>query len=145
MNKPNTMESVIPCSGQYSFKKDLRLSLWFFVAAATYILVSFLLSHHPEWNDFFRAALELSPLVPCLLFVRSHVLFTRGLDELQRRMQLEVWLFASLGTLFVETTISVLGSNGVLALFQRLIIGRVMALIVLLWFIGTLIANRRYR
>ncbi len=145
MNKPNTMESVIPCSGQYSFKKDLRLSLWFFVAAATYILASFLLSHHPEWNEFSRAALELSPLVPCLLFVRSHVLFMRGLDELQRRMQLEVWLFASLGTLFVETTISVLGSNGVLALTGRLIIGRVMALIVLLWFIGTLIANRRYR
>jgi len=145
MNKPNTMESVIPYSGQYSFKKDLRLSFWFFVAAATYILGGFLLSHHPEWNEFFRAALELSPLLPCLLFIRSHVVFTRGLDELQRRMQLEVWLFASLGTLFVETTIGVLGSNGVLALTERLVIGRVMALIVLLWFFGTLIANRRFR
>ena len=139
------MESVIPCSGQYSFKKDLKLSLWFFVAAATYLLVSFLRSHYAEWNEFSRAALELLPLVPCLLFVRSHVLFTRGLDELQRRMQLEIWLFASLGTLFVETTISVLGSNGVLARTEHLIIGRVMALIVLLWFFGTLIANRRYR
>ena len=139
------MESVIPYSGQYSFKKDLRLSLWFFVAAATWILVSFLRSHYAEWNEFFRAALELSPLVPCLLFVRSHVLFMRGLDELQRRIQLEVWLFASLGTLFVETTISVLVANGVLALREHLILGRAMALIVLLWFFGTLIANRRYR
>ena len=145
MKKPNTLGSVIPYSGQYSFKKDLKLSLWFFVAAATYLLLSFLRSHYAEWNEFFRAALELLPLAPCLLFVRSHVLFMRGLDELQRRMQLEVWLFASLGTLFVETTISVLVSNGVLAGTEHQIIGRVMALIVLLWFLGTFIANRRYR
>ena len=115
------------------------------MAAATYLLLSFLRPHYAERNEFFRAALELLPLVPCLLFVRSHVLFMRGLDELQRRMQLEVWLFASLGTLFVETTISVLVSNGVLAGTEHQIIGRVMALIVLLWFLGTFIANRRYR
>jgi len=60
-------------------------------------------------------------------------------------MQLEVWLFVSLGALLVETTIHVLGSNGVLALTERLITGRVMTLIVLLWFFGTFIANRRYR
>lgn len=139
------MESVMPYSGQYSFKKDLKLSFWFFVAAVTHLLVSFLRSRYGEWNESFRTALELLPLVPCLLFARSHILFMRGLDELQRRTQLEVWLFASLGTLFVETTISVLGSNGILARTEIQVIGRVMTLMVLLWFFGTLIANRRFR
>jgi hypothetical protein len=99
MEKPNTMESVMPFSGQYSFKKDLKLSLWCAVAAATYLLSRKLLQHYPDWNDSWSLIVSLTPLIPALLFVRSLVRFFRGLDELQRRIQLQFWLFAATGTL----------------------------------------------
>ena len=57
-------------------------------------------------------------------------------------MQLEVWLFASIVTLFVETTIGVLNDHGVLAgSKEELSIGRVLALVVGLWFLGSVIGN----
>jgi hypothetical protein len=146
MNKPNTMESVVPLSGQYSFKKDLRLSFWFFVAATNFMVITYLLRHHPEWGLSLKAILSLSPLAPCLLFARSWLRFIRGLDELQRRIQLEVWLLAALGTILVETIISVLNANEIGVLNNHdLGLGGTMALMVILWFLGTVISNRRYR
>ena len=140
------MESVVPFSGQYSFKRDLKLSGWFLFAAANYTVITYLLSHHPEWSLSWKAILSLSPLIPCLLFARSWLRFIRGLDELQRRIQLEVWLLAALGTILVETVISVLNANGVGVLNNHdLGLGGTMALMVILWFLGTVISNRRYR
>jgi hypothetical protein len=146
MNKRNTMESVMPFSGQYSFKKDLRLSGWFIFAAATLVVIEYLLRHHPEWSLSWKVILSLSPLVPCLLYARSWLRFIRGLDEMQRRIQVEVWLFAAMGTVLVETIISVLNAKGVGVLSNHgLGMGGTMVSMVVLWILGTVISNRRYR
>ena len=141
------MESLSPFSGQYSFKKDLKLSSWFLVAVVNWVVIHFLLlPHHPEWSFSWKVILSLSPLVPCLLHARSWLRFIRGLDEMQRRIQLEVWLFAAMGTILVETIISVLSANGVEALNNNGIgLGSAMTSIVTLWLLGTIVSNRRYR
>jgi drug/metabolite transporter (DMT)-like permease len=147
MNKPNTMESVQPCSKQYSFKTDLKLNAWMAVAGVFWVLSLYLIREHPDMESPLRVAVALSPLAPGLLYVRSCMRFVRGLDELQRRIQLEALLFAALGTLFVGTAINVLNANG--GSFGRfphgLELGAAFILMFLLWLVGTVIATRRYK
>ncbi|MBP6507523.1 MAG: hypothetical protein KA257_08150 [Opitutaceae bacterium] len=147
MNPPNTLESVQPCSGQYSLKKDLRLNAWFAVATGTYLVTIFLLRHHPDWSVSLRVAVTLAPLIPGFLYVRSCLRFVKGMDELQRRIQLEAWLFAAMGTVLVGTVLSALSNNGVdLGSFKHgLDMGRALALLFVLWLVGSGLANRRYK
>jgi drug/metabolite transporter (DMT)-like permease len=147
MNKPNTMESVQPCSGQYSLKTDLRLNSWLAVSAVVYGVTGFLSHRHPEWSVPVRVTAALLPLVPMLFYVRSCVRFMRGLDELQRRVQQETWLFAALGTVFVGVIVSVLNANGVQSpnLEHGLGLVGAMCSMMLLWGVGSVIINRRYR
>ena len=147
MEKPNLMESVQPCSGQYSLKKDLRLNAWCAVAAVVYIAMLFLLKRHPEWSPLTRGLLTLTPMIPGLLYVRTCLRFIRGMDELQRRIQLEAWLFAFLGTLIIGTIVNTLNANGVSLgeLKHGLSLWGTFTLIFVLWLVGTAIANRRYR
>jgi low temperature requirement protein LtrA len=147
MNKPTTMESVQPCSKQYSFRTDLKLNAWMGVAGLFWILSHYLIRKHPDMEAPLRVALALSPLVPGLLYVRSCMRFVRGLDELQRRLQLEALLFAALGTLLVATAINMLNANG--AGLQRLPhgleLGGAFVLMFVLWVVGSVIASRRYK
>jgi len=147
MEKPNTMESVEPCSKEYSFKTDLKLNAWMAVAALVALVSHYLLLRHPEWDSPARAALALSPLVPGLLYVRSCMGFVRGLDELQRRVQFEALLFAAFGTLLVGTAINVLNANGVVlpGLRHGLELLEAFTLMFVLWLVGSALANRRYK
>ena len=147
MDKPNTIESVQPLSGHYSCKKDLRLNAWLFVATAIYLVTLLLQRRHPEWSPLALGMLALTPLIPGMLYVRSCLRFIRGLDELQRRIQLEAWLFASLGTLIIGTVINTLNANGVTfgRLTHGLNLGGAFALTFVLWAVGNVIADRRYR
>ena len=105
-NPQNTLESLVPCSGLYSLKKDIRLNAWLAGAVATYTIVQLLAKWHPGWSAAIRAAIALAPLVPGLLYIRSWMRFISGLDELQRRIQLEAWLFAVTGTLLTGIAIA---------------------------------------
>jgi len=147
MDAPNTLESVSPCSGQYSFKKDLRLNAWFAVAAAAYLVILLLLKRHPEWSPLTRGLLTLLPLIPGLLYVRDCLRFVRGLDELQRRIQMEAWLFAALGTLIIGTVINTLNANAVPLgqLEHGLSLWGTFMLTFTLWLVGLGIANHRYK
>ena len=147
MEKPNLMESVQPCSGQYSFKTDVRLNAWFVVAAVVWMVDLALLKRHPEWSPLEKSLLELIPLIPGLLYIRSGLRFIRGLDELQRRIQQEAWLFAALGTIIVSTGINILNAHGVQseALKHGLGLGGTFMLIFTLWLVGSAIANCRYK
>jgi hypothetical protein len=147
MNKPDLLESVVPLSGRYSFKKDLRLNAWLFVATAIYVVNLLLAKQHPEWSPLTRALLALTPMIPGWLYVRTWLRFIRGMDELQRRIQLEAWLFASLGALFVGTAINTLNANGVALgeLRHGLGLGGTFILTFALWLVGTAIANCRYK
>jgi hypothetical protein len=147
MNKPNTIESVLPLSGEYSCKKDMHLSAWLFVATATYVAVLLLLKYHPEWSPLTRGLLTLAPMIPGALYVRSCLRFIRGMDEMQRQIQLDAWLFASLWTLVITTVINTLAANGVaLGYFEHgLSLWAVFSLAFVLWLVGTAIARRRYQ
>jgi hypothetical protein len=147
MNKPNTFESVEPFSKQYSCKTDLKLNAWLGVAMVVALVSHYLLRENRDWSAPLRAAFALSPLVPGLLYVRSCMRFVRGMDELQRRIQLEAMLFATFGTLLVGTIINVLNANGVgwPVLRDGLGLGGAFTLMFVLWIVGIVIANCRYK
>ena len=146
MYKPNTLECVSPLSGRYSLKKDLRLNAWFLVAAAVYAANLILLKQKPAFSPLTKSLLEMTPLIPGVFYVRTCLRFIRGMDELQRRIQLGAWLFASLSTLTIGAIINTLNDNGVT--FGRLTHGLSLmgtfALTFALWIVGTAFANRRY-
>lgn len=143
----NTQESLLPCSGSYSPKKDIRLNAWLAVATVVYIIDLLLAKRHPEWSVTVRATLALAPLVPGLLYIRAWMRFIGGMDELQRRIQLEAWLFSAIGTVLVAIAISTLNSSGVQLgdLGHGLGIGRAFLVSLVLWMIGSAIANCRFK
>lgn len=147
MEKPNLFESVASCSGQYSFKRDLRLNAWLGVTVVVYLSTLLLLSAHREWSPLVRGVVALSPLLPTLLYLRDWIRFVRGMDELQRRVQVEAALFASLGTVFVGMAITTLNGHGVpvAGLEHGLDFGGVFVVMFALWLVGVKIANCRYR
>lgn len=125
----------------------MKLNVWLAVAMLVAVVSLYLRRKHPEWDGSIRAAWALAPLVPGLLYVRSCMRFVRGLDELQRRLQLEAFLFAALGTLLVGTVINVLNANGVSwpGLKHGLELGGAFVVMFSLWLVGTGIAKCRYR
>lgn len=147
MEKPNLMESVEPHSGQYSFKTDLRLNAWLGVATAVYLAVFTLSQRHPEWSPLVRGLLALTPLIPGMLYVRSWVRFIRGLDEMQRRIQLEAFLFAAMGTVIVGTVINILNAHAVPlgTLTHGLGFGGALVSMLLFWSVGWACAKCRYQ
>jgi hypothetical protein len=147
VNKPNVIESVRPRSGQYSPSADWKLHAWLVVAAVLAVASDYLLRHHPDWSLLLRVVFALCPLAPCLLYARSWVRFVRGMDELQRRIQIESRLVACLGTLLVVTPINALNSYGIpLPVFSRGL-GFMGTLILagIFWRIASTVINRRYK
>jgi len=146
-NPPNTLESVQPCSGLYSIRKDIKRNIWLAVAAAIYLINLMLAKRHPEWSVAIRATFALAPLIPGLLYIRSCTRFVSGLDELQRRIQLEAWLFAVMGTALIGIAVSTLNASGVHMgeLEHGLGMGRAFIVTFVLWLVGSAIANCRYK
>ena len=147
MSSPQIIESVTPCSGQYSWKKDLRLNVWLAVAVATYLIDLALLKFNPGGTPLGRGLCALAPIVPGLLYIRSWVQFIRGMDELQRRVQVEASLFAALSTVVVGAIIATLNGHGVSVLGARhgLGIGGAFMVLFPLWLVGWAFANRRFK
>ena len=131
----------------YSFRADLKLNFWAFMAVVTAFATRYLLGRYLSWSLFLRAVIALSPLLPSLLYVRSIALWIGGMDELQRRIQLEACLFATTGTIFAATGISLLGGFGLLptALQHGLGWEGTFAAIVLLYVLANIMVSRRYR
>ncbi|RKX36212.1 MAG: hypothetical protein DRP71_00675 [Verrucomicrobia bacterium] len=124
----------------------MRLSFWLMVAAATFVGVRILMSGHSEWNVVSRVSLNLLPLVPGMLYVRNFKRFICGLDKLQRRVQVEVMLYATLGTLFIAMVLSVLNAQGVSTgdFEHGLGIGGVLISMFVLWVLGSYVTHRRF-
>ncbi len=147
MKRPNTIESVLPGSGEYSFMADMRLNFWFLVSLATEVGVRLSMSGLAEWNVGSRVSFSLLPLIPATLLVRSFKRFVCGLDELQRRVQVELMLFATSGTLFIATVLSVLNTHGVSTggFENGLGISGVLMSTITLWFLASYLTHRRFR
>jgi hypothetical protein len=147
MDKRILPESVQP-GRHYSFRADLKLNAWAFVAVAVALSSRIALHRGAEWDAPLRGLMALSPLLPSMLYVRGIARWIRGMDELQRRIQLEACLFATTGTIFVATAFNLLGVAGILptpriqnGLGWEGMFGLVIAFFVL----GNFIVNRRYR
>jgi hypothetical protein len=147
MEKPNTFESIRPLSGQYSCITDLRLNAWLGVATLFYLAGVALVKFNPGLSPLAKALLTLTPLLPGLLYLRTCLRFIRGMDELQRRIQMEAWLFSALGTLIISTIVNTLNANGVTLgdLQHGLSLWGTFALAFALWLVGVAVANCRYK
>ena len=148
MEKPNLIENYTPHSGQYSLQKDLRLNAWLAVTVVVYLVVLFLTRSHATWSPGLRALFLLLPVLPALWYIRAWVRLVRGMDELQRGIQLEGFLFAALGTVIVGMIIATLNAAGVdlgVMLRSGLGIGGTFLVMYPLWLVGTAIANCRYQ
>jgi hypothetical protein len=125
----------------------MRLNRWLAVATAVYLVELFLTRRHPEWSVTVRSMFALAPLVPGLLYIRACMRFVVGLDELQRRIQIEAWLFSAIGTVFIGITISTLGASGVHlgGLEHGLGTGSAFMVAFVLWLVGSAIASCRFK
>jgi hypothetical protein len=106
------------------------------------------LHQNHEWIVPLKAVVALSPLLPSLLYVWSIVRWIRGMDELQRRIQLGACLFAAIGTIFITTALSLLADVGGINL-PRLQHGLgwegTFASLIFLYMLGNIVVNRRYK
>lgn len=147
MNKPNEVEAVQPFSGKYSLTADLKLNAWFLVGALCILPVGWWIRAVPDWPAPLRAGIVLIPLIPLILYVRTCVRFIRGMDELQRRIQLEAWLIAAIGTLLLTTSINVLTAHGLSwrPFDQGLEFAGTFVSAFIFYMIGNAFTSRRYR
>jgi hypothetical protein len=86
-------------------------------------------------------------LFPGLLYVRSWVRFIRGLDEFQRRIQLEAFLFSALSTAIVGAVIGSLNTHGIQTGFLRhgFGLGATFMALLFFWSVGWGVAKCRYK
>jgi len=80
------------------------------------------------------------PIIPSIFALLAFLRFFRGLDELQRRIQLEAVVFSFLGTCFITLTWAFQQNAGL----PRFDVSWVAPLLIFLWGIGVGIAKRRY-
>ena len=114
-NKPNIPDELDPIFGKknYSLRKDLKINAWGYVAMAMSFAGDVLLPSHKDWPVALRASIALVPIVPALLWGRVFARWIRGMDELHRRMTVEVCLFATTATLFFFTVLKPLVNAGI--------------------------------
>lgn len=147
INLPTLPESVRP-GKHYSFAADMKLNAWALVAVAVSIVAREMLKHHPDWGAPWRSIVALTPMLPSLLYLRSIARWIGGMDELQRRIQVEACLFATTATVFLRTSLDLLEGAGLL---QSTRLGHglgwegTFAAIIVFYILGNMIFNRRYR
>jgi len=122
-------------------------SFWLIVAGAVTVYSHVLLEKYAGSGPTLKWLLALSPFAPLLLYVRTVLRAIRAMDELQRRIQLEAWIFAAIGTIFATTAINVLHENGLLTMLFQPGLGLPGATVImfLLLILGGFMANRHYQ
>ncbi len=142
------MESVQPGSSQYSPQTSWKLHGWLVVTALLEIVSDYVLRHNPGWSELLRAGCALSPLLPCVMWVRTWARFVGGLDELQRRIQIESRLVGCIGALLAILAINALNMHGIaLPKFFARGLSFMPAIILagIIWRIASAVINRRYQ
>lgn len=86
-------------------------------------------------------AIALLPIIPSVFALLAFLRFFRGLDELQRRIQLEAVGFSFLATCLITLTWAFQQNAGL----PRFDVSWVAPLLIVLWGIGVGIASRRYQ
>ena len=150
MTKTNLSERDRTQPDPTAYKQALRsfeLNGWLAVTTAIYLVTLFIVRRHPDLSSGWKITLALTPILPGLLYLRNGLQLLRGLDELQRRIQVEAWLFAALGTVIVSTVLNVFNAHGLAWQGSKhgLEVGGTYLTMFVLWCIGVTIANCRYR
>lgn len=148
MNKKLTVpQEAEPGNELYSFRSDLRINGWSWVAVITsFVGEVMLLPHHKDWPTALRAVVALVPLIAGLLWVRSVLRWVRDMDELHRRITTAATVFATVTTLFVIATSHLLIIAGVLPAYFQATAGFVIIwLVVCFYLLGRALFNRRYQ
>jgi hypothetical protein len=127
--------------------RSFELNAWLAVATAVYLMALFLVRQHPEWSPGWKLTLALTPILPGLLYLRNGLQLLRTMDELQRRIQAEAWLFAALGTVIFSAVLNVCNAHDLGGgwLPHGLEVGGTYLTMFTLWCVGVTIANCRYR
>jgi hypothetical protein len=127
--------------------RSFELNAWLAVTTATYLVALLLIRHHSDLSPGWKITLTLSPILPGLLYLRNGMRLLREMDELQRRIQLEAWLFAAFGTVIVTTVINVFNAQGLDGKWpvHGLEVGGTYMTMFILWSVGVVISNLRYR
>jgi len=146
MDKHTSFESVMPGSGQYALKRDLRLNAWLLVATVVYLTQAFLIRRHLDWSPALKVTVALTPLLPALLYIRDWVRFVGRLDDLQRQVQMRAHLIAAWGAILVGVVVAILNEHGAWrGLPYGLGLGGVMLVVFPLWLAGYALANCRFK
>ena len=115
------------------------LILWMFL----YFAVRFFLEANPELDSWVRLALAFVPTPVFAIFLWNFIAGIRGADELERRIQLEALAVAfPLGVLLLTTLALV--QRAVELNFQDWSYNHVVPYFALFYFIGVVVARRRY-
>ena|SRR5579862_2644777 len=147
MSNPIFPEAVRP-GRHYSFRADMKLNAWALVAVGVAWTARWWLQYHRDWGVLLQSFIALTPLVPSLLYVKSIARWIGGMDELQRRIQLEACLFSTTATVFVTTALSLLGGVGIMhsaRLQHGLGWEGTFAAVIMFYILGNMILGRRYR
>ena len=99
------------------------------------------LRSYPDPHAPWRIPVALLPVVPAFLLIMALIRYMRGMDELQRHIQLEAIAFGFAGTAVLTFGYGFLQGVG----FPPLNWTFVFPLMIVLWGIGVAIAGRRYR
>jgi hypothetical protein len=123
---------------------DRRYYKEFGVSIVAYLLavpLSVLLIQASPATAWWRIPLALIPVIPALFAILALLRFFSRLDELQRRIQLEAFAFSFAGTGLLTLSYGFLERVG----FPAIDWSFTLPLLIVLWFIGLLLASWRYQ
>src|SRR4030095_10521069 len=100
--KPNIPDEIDVRKRDYSFRADMKVNGWMLVA----LIISsasdvFFPDQIKGCQLAWRVIIAVAPFLFILLWVRALTRWTRGMDELHRRITLSVIVFAVSATFFV--------------------------------------------
>lgn len=111
------------------------------VAYLLAVSLSALLIKASPATAWWRIPLALIPVIPAIFAILALLRFFSRLDELQRRIQLEAFAFSSVGTGLLTLSYGFLERVG----FPVIDWSFTLPLLIVLWFIGLLLASWRYQ
>ena len=152
--KTNLPEELIP-GPNYSVRANLKANKWAFVAMILAWAGDLCLVRHKEWTAASCSAITLIPILVSMLWVWDFARWTRGMDELHRRLTLEAGLFGTGATLLVVTIWHLLEQTGLFEAWEVPALLHLHAhfrtasfpisLLLGFYFLGYVILKRRYQ
>jgi hypothetical protein len=134
----------LPDAVQMPVGRALRLHAWGIATLVVAMLCRLAPPGPMGVPVFLKLPMVLAPLVPLAIYARALVRWTRGLDELQRQIQIGAWLFAAVGAVVILTIGGILQAN---ALVSTGGFGweSAVAIVLILQMGSSVVIGRRYR